>query len=308
MSYIDVFERKEVKYRLGESQYRSMLDALRGRMEPDQYGTTLITSVYYDTPNRMMIQRSLEKPLYKEKLRLRSYGAVGVPNSRDRVFVEIKKKYDGVVYKRRVAMSYRAACAYLAGVPYEQVCRAYPLPDPIESAEAFSPRSVQIAREIDALVMRCRPLFASMSISCERTAFAPLAMADDVPDDLRITFDEGIRYRDMFAPRHASPQRPLLPDGDVVMEVKSGGAFPIWLADALSGCGAYPSSFSKYGEAYRAVVMAPSCGMRPGAVAEGGRAASPFGEAVAARSGRIASDLRQYGQRGALAGRFVATV
>lgn len=116
-SYCEVFERTEKKYRLDACQHRSMLAALAGRMEPDVFGVTRITSLYFDTPDRLLIERSLDKPLYKEKLRLRRYGEA--TDEGDCVFVEIKKKYKGVVYKRRVGMSQAAANAYLGGMPYE---------------------------------------------------------------------------------------------------------------------------------------------------------------------------------------------
>lgn len=96
---------------------------MEGRLAPDAYGSTVVKSAYFDTEQRDMVARSLEKPFYKEKLRVRGYGIVGKD---DTVFVEIKKKYDGVVYKRRIGMSYAAAHAYLDGMPYEKACRAFP--------------------------------------------------------------------------------------------------------------------------------------------------------------------------------------
>ena len=142
-TFTDVFERKEVKYRLDARQHRAMAATLRGRMAPDAFGRTRIVSRYFDTPERALIERSLDKPLYKEKLRLRSYGS---SQADDRVFVEIKKKYKGIVYKRRVGCSLAAAEAYLGGESYEQACARFPLPDPAMAAESLSPRSVQIAR------------------------------------------------------------------------------------------------------------------------------------------------------------------
>ena len=234
-TFTDVFERKEVKYRLDARQHRAMAAALRGRMAPDAFGRTRIVSRYFDTPERALIERSLDKPLYKEKLRLRSYGS---PQAGDRVFVEIKKKYKGIVYKRRVGCSLAAAEAYLGGESYEQACARFPLPDPAMAAESLSPRSVQIAREVDAFIARYRPLRPSMLIECERVAYASIATIaaaagggatglralGDVPDDLRITFDAGIAYGDLFA------------------------------RDA--GAASHPTSFSKYGEAYRACMAA----------------------------------------------------
>ena len=149
-TFTDVFERKEVKYRLDARQHRAMAATLRGRMAPDAFGRTRIVSRYFDTPERALIERSLDKPLYKEKLRLRSYGS---SQADDRVFVEIKKKYKGIVYKRRVGCSLAAAEAYLGGTPYEQACMRFPLPDPAMAAESLSPRSAQIAREMGILTV-----------------------------------------------------------------------------------------------------------------------------------------------------------
>lgn len=162
-SYQEVFERKEVKYRLDAAQRHAMLAALEGRMAVDDYGTTSIVSRYFDTPDRALIERSLDKPLYKEKLRVRSYG---IPGEDDQVFVELKKKYQGIVYKRRVGCSYAAARAYMGGMPYEQACREFPLPDPILAEASLSSRSLQIAREIDAFKERYAPLRASMVTIC----------------------------------------------------------------------------------------------------------------------------------------------
>lgn len=253
-SFTDTFERKEVKYRLNAKQHRCVLDALAGRMAADEYGRTRITSLYFDTPSRDLIARSLEKPLYKEKLRVRSYGT---PLQSERVYVEIKKKYDGIVYKRRVGCSQAAALSYLmGGVPYENACAMNPLVDPLQQVEALAPRSLQIAREIDSFVARYRNLRPSMYIVCERTAYAPLPGAD--AEGLRITFDAGVSYRDAMASgKHFDESyHPLLGLGEVIMEVKTGAAFPSWLVEELNGCAAFPSSLSKYGAAYEAVERA----------------------------------------------------
>ena len=108
--YQDVFARYEEKYLLEEPVYRKIREALDIYAEPDRYGQAFISNLYYDTPNHRLIRASLEKPVYKEKLRLRSYG---VPESQSQVFIELKKKYEGIVYKRRTAMPLSEAEAYL---------------------------------------------------------------------------------------------------------------------------------------------------------------------------------------------------
>ncbi len=256
-SYCEVFERKEKKYRLSARQHQRVLAALAGHMEIDAFGKAKITSLYYDTPDRRLIARSLEKPLYKEKLRVRCYSGAGsaegagacagsaASEDSDLVFIEVKKKYKGIVYKRRVGCSRAAAQAYLSGEPYERACSAHPLADDALAAESLSGRSVQISREIDQFLVRYETLGPSMTITCMRTAYTPTDAADG---DLRITFDTELAYRDQFA-RHAAAQ-PLLAPGEAVMEVKNSGPMPLWLAHALAECEAYPSSFSKYGTAY----------------------------------------------------------
>ncbi len=255
-AHTDVFERKEVKYRLSAAQLQAIVDALEGRMAPDMFGRTRVTSLYLDTPNRSLIDRSLEKPLYKEKLRLRAYG---IPTPDSLVFIELKKKFKGIVYKRRVGCSYRAARAYLSAMPYVQACARFPLADPEAATESCSRRSLQIAAEIDQFILRHEPLVPSMCIACERIAYAPVLdvageSRSDVPVDLRITFDEAIAYCDLFAstPYATSAYVPLLDAGEAVMEVKASGPFPLWLVRALDAYRIYPTSFSKYGAAYRA--------------------------------------------------------
>lgn len=248
--YAGTFERKEVKYRLNPVQFRMIKQALGAYMAPDEYGQTSITSVYYDTRNRDMISRSLEKPAYKEKLRLRTYG----PRSAQApVFVELKKKHKGIVYKRRIAVSESVAQLFMVGVPYGRAIGRHPLADEALEAESHFAKSLQIAEEVAACVRRNGPVFPSMAILVERVAWAPLPDARGAQaEDVRITFDERIRYRDLFAPEGKRASVPLLAAGEAIMEVKVPGAYPLWLVRMLDDCKAYPTSFSKYGEAYLA--------------------------------------------------------
>ncbi len=248
--YTATFKRKEVKYRLSAAQAAQIKRSLTAHMAPDGYGQTDITSRYYDTVRRDMISRSLEKPLYKEKLRLRIYGN---PTPDSAVFVELKKKHRGIVYKRRIAASQGAAHMLMEGHPYETTLAMYPLANEELRAEAHTPASFQTAAEISACVRRNGPLLPSMDILVKRVAWAPLpdsrgALAQGV----RITFDEDIRYCDLLGNGEARGQTALLNPGEAIMEVKVPGAYPLWLVDALNSCRAFPTSFSKYGKAYLA--------------------------------------------------------
>ena len=261
-SITDTFERKEVKYRLSADQRRFIEGALRGRMELDAYGRSRVTSIYFDTPTHDLICRSIEKPLYKEKLRLRFYGELREDAC---VFLELKKKFRGIVYKRRVACSYAAARAFMCGMPYVQACRTYPLPDEEAARASLTPHSLQIVDEIDAFIERHRPLEPSMVVSCDRSAYAPAVgsqaatVSGGAPTGqaaLRITFDADIVYEDLNGPA-ARGVHPLLRPGEAIMELKSAGAYPLWLVRALDECAAYPTSFSKVGEAFKQCVAQP---------------------------------------------------
>lgn len=275
-TFTDTFKRKEVKYRLNATQHRAVLRAIEGRMVEDEFGRSRITSLYFDTATRDLIARSVEKPLYKEKLRVRWYGKA----QRDgRVFVELKKKYKGIVYKRRVGCSNAAARAYLSrAATFKQACELFPLADAAQQAESLTGQSLQIAHEIDAFMKRYDHLRPSMFIVCERNAFAAAPGSDD--EGLRITFDTGISYRDVLPGEEAcSSYHPLLGLGEAIMEIKTATAFPMWLVEALNGCESYPSSFSKYGAAYEA------CDGAAGAASEA--AAGADGEQVAADDAEV---------------------
>ena len=244
----DTFERKEKKYLITSVQCEAIKRGLADHMRLDDYGATRIDSLYLDTPDRRLICRSLEKPLYKEKLRVRSYGAF---SEADVVFIEIKKKFKGIVYKRRIRMSAQGARQYYDGrMTYEQAQAAFPVADSPE--KDLTPGKVQIAREVDAFFRRYEDLRPSMVISCLREAWCPLAGGD--PDCVdRITFDEDIAYIDLFEDTSVQRRRVASP-GQVVMEIKCAGGYPTWLCELLDAHGVYPRSFSKYGNAFKRVL------------------------------------------------------
>ena len=242
----DTFERKEKKYLITTEQCAAIKAGLAEHMRLDDYGATRIDSLYLDTPDRSLICRSLEKPLYKEKLRIRSYGPF---SEADTVFVEIKKKFKGIVYKRRVRMSAEGARRYAAGtMSYEEAQTALPIAASTPEKE-LAPGKVQIAREIDAFFDRYDDLKPSMLISFLREAWCPLDPEDDDCVD-RITFDEDICYVDLMEEGSAM-RRPVTAPDQIVMEIKCAGGYPVWLCELLSSVGAYPRSFSKYGNAYK---------------------------------------------------------
>ncbi|MEQ3362032.1 polyphosphate polymerase domain-containing protein [Raoultibacter massiliensis] len=248
-AFSDVFARKEMKYRLDSGQYDLLLAAVRSRLVPSEYGFSTVRSLYFDTPHYGLIEHSLDKPIYKEKLRLRVYGE---PADDVQAFVEIKKKFKGVVYKRRVSMTLAAARMYLSGESYECACRAAPIFDQQAAAQSLSPRSIQVAREIDFFRERYESLAPSMLVVCDRWAYA-----DPLGGELRITFDANIVADPEAKDLRGSCNPPLLlGPGEVIMEIKNAGPLPPWLASELSAHRAYPQSFSKYGTAYLSLLAA----------------------------------------------------
>jgi len=220
------FQRYEKKYLLTQEQYEAVRTGMQAYMTPDVYGHYRIGNVYYDTPDYRLIRASLARPVYKEKLRMRSYG---VPGSGDNVFVELKKKYDGVVYKRRITMRMQDAARYLGGARGD---------------------GSQISREIDWFLRFYRPE-PKVFIGYDREAYAA---ADG--GELRITFDTELCARDVDVDlRLGSGGAPLLPEGTYLMEIKIPGAAPLWLARLLSENAIFPTSFSKYGAYYKQFVL-----------------------------------------------------
>lgn len=225
---IRLFERKEFKYLLTARQYEVFRKTVSDQIIPDEYPRYTICNVYMDTPDYKLIRRSIEKPAYKEKMRLRSYGTA---DEDQKVFIELKKKYNGIVYKRRVKMALNEALSFIDGTA---VCNGH------------------IEREIEYFLKYYEGIAPAMFISYEREAYSARENAE-----LRITFDNNIIWREDDVSLSSNTYgHHLLDDGHVLMEIKCADAMPLWLAKALSENQIYKTSFSKYGKAY---VQRSSC-------------------------------------------------
>ncbi len=224
MKYQNTFERYEIKFLISEEQKERIMSAMLPHMRLDKYGRTTIRNIYFDTDSFRLIRRSIEKPVYKEKLRVRSY-ELADPESG--VFVELKKKYRSVVYKRRLVL------------PEREVMRAF-------EEQSALPVRCQIGDEIEYFRRYYECLSAKVFLSYEREAYYSLGGSD-----FRVTFDENILYRTEELSLCSPPfGNRLLEDGRTLMEVKTSGAIPLWLVHALSENKIYKTSFSKYGTAY----------------------------------------------------------
>lgn len=235
MSFQTVFKRYEIKYMLTQEQKQNVLKAMEPYMALDEYGRTTIRNLYFDTDNYRLIRRSIDKPAYKEKLRVRSYTQADAHST---VFVELKKKYQSVVYKRRIALPELEAMRWLMK---EQPC----------------PKDTQISREVDYFLSYYRTLRPAVFLSYEREAYY-----EKKGGDFRVTFDDTIlcRQEDLSLMSEVYGM-PLLPEGMVLMEIKCSGVMPLWMTRVLSEQHIYHKSFSKYGTAYQTMIFPKTKGV-----------------------------------------------
>lgn len=228
MEYQSIFKRYEIKYMLTLEQKAKLLYAMDPHMKMDEYGRTAIRNIYFDTDNYRLIRRSIEKPAYKEKLRIRSYEKAqpGSP-----VFVELKKKYDSVVYKRRLSLSEEQAVDWIC-----HGCNDRP--------------DSQIAREIDYFLAYYQTLRPRVFLSYEREAFYSRHGGD-----FRVTFDDTILARQEELSLEAGLWgTPLLEEGKILMEIKTSGGIPLWMTRVLTQERIFKTNFSKYGNAYQKMI------------------------------------------------------
>ncbi len=231
MSYIQSFKRYETKYMLTAVQKEQLIEAVGDMLVRDRYGMYSICNIYFDTDDFYLIEHSLDKPVYKEKLRIRSYGNA---SKNDNVFFEIKKKYRGVVYKRRITITQSEAEDYIQRQIVPQTLSGY--------------HAKQIFSEIDFLMQKYKPS-PKLYLAYDREAY----YSERYPE-LRVTFDSGIRSRWDTLTLESDEKTIFLDTGIEdyrLMEIKSAGAIPLELCHILAELNIYPVSFSKYGNIYK---------------------------------------------------------
>ena len=222
------FKRHEKKYLISKEQYATFQKILSQHMEPDKYGEYLVQNIYFDNEAWDVIRSSTEKPLFKEKMRLRCYN---IPDQKSKVFVELKKKFKGIVYKRRVA------------VPFDEMLSG-------SVGDVIAAENSQISRELNFYMER-NAVKEKIYIAYRRNAFV-----EKEQRYFRITFDNDIRFRlerlDFFNPKDGIV---LLPKNKILMEVKALGVMPLWLVKLLNENNVFPTAFSKYGKCYTDYIM-----------------------------------------------------
>lgn len=216
-----VFKRYELKYILTKEQYYIVINKIKEYLSLDKYGEVTIQSLYYDTDNYRLIRNSIERPIYKEKIRLRSYG---LAKEDSKVFLELKKKYEKIVYKRRIELNN---------------------PNTLDLFSTLEEKG-QIGQEIKYFCDYYGNLKPSMLLLYDREAYINKDL------DLRITFDRNVRYRnDNLNLTTSLDGINLLDNGEVLMEIKTSRCYPLWLVRLLNNNKIYKSRFSKYGTAYQ---------------------------------------------------------
>lgn len=222
----EIFQRIEKKYILTAKQYACLKKRLTPYMQEDQYGLSTICNLYYDTEHYDLIRRSIEKPVYKEKLRLRCYG---ISDGQSPVFIELKKKFKGIVYKRRISL-------------------------PLSEAEDLLEKKVQPRAEVNEQILKEINYFLTFYQPQKAIyiAYDRLALYGKENAELRMTFDANIRARKKnLTLEYSQDTTPYFGNGEIVMEIKTGQPYPLWLTDLLTELQIYPSSFSKYGAFYK---------------------------------------------------------
>lgn len=220
---IAVMKRYELKYCLTKEQVQYFKEKVLEHMKIDKYGLTTISSIYFDTPNYSLINRSIEKPAYKEKIRLRSYG---LAKENSKVFLEIKRKNEKIVYKRRIVTTEKDAEEFFL------------------NNKEFD--EGQISKELQAFKENYGYLEPKYLIIYDRIAY----YQDE--SDLRVTLDMNPRYRTEDLNLHTSLNgKPLLGEGEAILETKVQHSVPLWLVKILTEGKIYQSSFSKVGTAHK---------------------------------------------------------
>lgn len=222
------FKRYELKYLINDDQYERLKKLMSDYTVGDLYGKSTICNLYFDTPTYLLIRRSIEKPVYKEKLRLRCYG---VPSGNSQCFLELKKKFKSVVFKRRIKLTVDEAKAFLT--------------------EGKCPEQNQVVNEIRYFLEHYEVLQPTVFLSYEREAFY-----GKTDKDFRITFDSNILWRDYdLLLTKGVYGNAILEEGKRLLEIKTANTFPLWLSEFLSKEKIFKVSFSKYGTAYKEMYL-----------------------------------------------------
>lgn len=231
-----VFDRVEKKYLITKEQKRRLLSAIEHNMKQDAYFRSEVLNLYFDNDNYDLIVQSIDRPIFKEKLRARSYGGY------DRVFLEIKTKLKGaennIGYKRRVMITHE---------DFRKLVDKKQTLVELSQKSVETANDLQIAKEVDYLISQM-DLKPKILVMYDRESYKN-------DDGLRITFDENLKYRDQNLSfiKESRDKIYFKDDRNIIMEVKTNGAMPLWLVKMMSEQHIYPRQFSKIGKIYERI-------------------------------------------------------
>ncbi len=230
MEYQKYFKRIEEKYILDYYKYLELMEKIENKISEDKYPNSKILNIYYDTDSYNLAINSIQKPVFKEKIRLRSYN---VPkNDNDLIFLEIKRKYNGVTYKRRISLNL---------LQYKEF---------LKTGKLQSDDSKQITEELRYTLNKYN-LVPKIMIAYDRKSFY---LKENT--NIRLTFDFNLRSRiDNLDFILADAGKSFFNDKKCILEIKSCENMPIWLVKILNSLKVYPVSFSKYGEIYKEMII-----------------------------------------------------
>ena len=221
---IEIFERQEKKYLLSTNQYMKLLNRINKYIIKDKYYESNICNIYFDNNNFELIKKSIEKPIYKEKIRLRSYK---VPNINDKVFLEVKKKYKETTNKRRISITLQEFNEYY-------------------NNNKIPKCNKQIFKEIDYIIKH-NNLKPMVFLAYDRQSYY-----SKENKEFRLTFDKDLRFRTLDLDLNMGDCGKKYFDEDIyILEIKANNSIPLWFVNILSELKIYPQSFSKYGSIYK---------------------------------------------------------
>ncbi len=233
---VKVFDRIEKKYLITKEQKQRILKVVKKHMEKDNFHKSEVFNIYLDTDNFDLIIQSIEQPIFKEKLRARSYKGY------NKVFFEIKTKLCGkennVGYKRRICV---------AKSDYQKIVEGRAKVADVIKKTAERPRDIQIAKEVDYLIEHFN-LSPKILVFYKRESYQG-------ENKLRITFDEDLKYRDKSVNFNKSKndKKYFKNEKNVIMEIKAHGVLPLWLSRELSAEKIFPERFSKVGGIFKTI-------------------------------------------------------
>lgn len=233
----DKFDRIEKKYLITAKQKDYFLQQIHEHMQKDSYFKSEVFNIYFDTDNYDLIIQSIDQPIFKEKIRARSYGGY------DRVFLEIKTKLRGKEYnlgcKRRVMITHK---------DFEQLVAHQATLVELSERAVETTNDLQVAKEIDYIINHFE-LKPQIIVIYDRESYKG-------DDGLRITFDENLKYRKENLSFHKAKHDKIFfeDDHNIIMEVKAHGVLPLWLVKAMSKQQAFPQQFSKIGKIYEQIM------------------------------------------------------